>query len=165
MAICFVCISGAGTGEVAGTLVFYALTYGLAALGAFLVVSTQEAEGRTDVSDFSGLWRRRPALAVAMAVFLLSLAGLPPLSGFIAKFNVFALAIREGFPVLALIGVLTSVVSLAYYLRILAEVYMGDSRDVRATELSGAVSVVLAVAATALVALGILPGNLLSILH
>jgi NADH-quinone oxidoreductase subunit N len=83
-----------------------------------------------EVRDFGGLWYARPALAALMAIFLLSLGGFPPTAGFIAKWYIFAAAIGEGYYGLAIIGVLSSVVSVFFYLRIVVMMYMTD-RDAR----------------------------------
>ena len=81
--------------------------------------------GRTiRCSDYAGLWNEHPALAALMTIFLLSLGGFPPLAGFIAKWYVFSAAIKAGYTWLAIIGVLTSVVSVFFYLRIVVMMYM-----------------------------------------
>ena len=76
--------------------------------------------------DFAGLWKTRPGLAALMTVFLLSLGGFPPTAGFIAKWYIFAAAIQEGHFWLAIIGVLSSVVSVFFYLRIVVMMYMTE---------------------------------------
>ncbi len=107
-------------------MMFYLVAYYLMNLGAFLVVMiVANANGREDLEGMRGLaWRGGAALAVAMAVFLFSLAGLPPLAGFIGKFYLFAAVIHRGFYLLALVGVLNSVVSLYYYARIVRAMFL-----------------------------------------
>ncbi|HEY5915469.1 MAG TPA: NADH-quinone oxidoreductase subunit N, partial [Verrucomicrobiae bacterium] len=112
-------------------LVYYALTYAVTALGAFGVVGVISGRNRGDrISDFAGLSRREPVLALCMAVFLLSLAGIPPLAGFFGKFYVFSSALRG--PVgLALVWLVAlalgmSAVSLYYYLKVLKAIYVAD---------------------------------------
>jgi NADH-quinone oxidoreductase subunit N len=108
-----------------GAILFYLLTYAVTNLGAFGVIGLLEREDRADsVSDYAGLWHRNAMLAVLMAVFMLSLAGFPPFGGFIAKWYVFTAAIRAGYVWLAVIGVLTSVVSVFVYLRVIVMMFM-----------------------------------------
>jgi NADH-quinone oxidoreductase subunit N len=76
--------------------------------------------------DFAGLWQSRPGLAGLMTVFLLSLGGFPPMAGFIGKWYIFAAAVQEGHYALAIIGVLSSVVSVFFYLRIVVMMYMTE---------------------------------------
>ena len=76
--------------------------------------------------DFAGLWHSRAGLAALMTIFLLSLGGFPPTAGFIGKWYMFAAAVQEGYYALAIVGVLTSVVSVYYYLRIIVMMYMSD---------------------------------------
>ena len=124
-------VTGARNESVASVL-FYLAVYTATVIGAFAVVGVLErrAEGGReageawDLSRFAGLARRRPALAFAMAVFLLSLAGIPPTAGFFAKLYVFRAALGAGFPVLAVIGVLTSALGAYYYLRVVLYMYM-----------------------------------------
>jgi NADH-quinone oxidoreductase subunit N len=123
---------GVAVGTDAGfeSVIVYLITYIFMTVGAFSVVTAVSREvGGDDLTHFSNLQRRAPVLAVAMAIFLLSMAGIPPLAGFIGKFKVFAAAIEEGsLPSLglAVIGILTSVVSLFFYCKILRVMYLID---------------------------------------
>jgi NADH-quinone oxidoreductase subunit N len=105
---------------------FYLVAYSAMILGAFGVVMLVSGRGEehTSVSAYAGLARRRPALAALMTLFLLSLAGIPPTAGFIAKVDVFGAAVRAGHWELALIGVLGSVVAAFFYLRVIVLMYM-----------------------------------------
>jgi len=107
-------------------MMFYLIAYYLMNLGAFLVVMiVANASGREDIDGMRGLaWRGGAAPAVAMAVFLFSLTGLPPLAGFIGKFYLFAAVVEQKFYLLALVGVLNSVVSLYYYVRIVKAMFL-----------------------------------------
>ncbi|HUI25927.1 MAG TPA: NADH-quinone oxidoreductase subunit N [Candidatus Kryptonia bacterium] len=117
-------------------MMFYLLVYYLMNIGAFLVVMiVANSTGREDLDGYRGLaWRGGAAPAVAMAIFLFSLAGLPPLAGFIGKFYLFAAVIEGHFYWLALVGVLNSVVSLYYYARIVKAMFLdqpaGNEGDV-----------------------------------
>ena len=107
-------------------ILFYIVVYYLMNLGAFLVVMiVANATGREDIDGFRGLaWRGGAAPAVAMAIFLFSLTGLPPFAGFVGKFYLFAAVVRQQFYFLALVGVLNSVISLYYYARIVRTMFL-----------------------------------------
>ena len=105
---------------------FYLLVYAFMNLGAFGVVIAlgRRGEPHEEIDDYAGLGFRSPLLGVAMAVFMLSLTGIPPLAGFAGKFYVFTAALHEGYVALAVIGVLNSVVSAGYYVRVLVTMFM-----------------------------------------
>jgi NADH-quinone oxidoreductase subunit N len=113
-------------------LLFYLAAYAATAIGAFAVVGTIERRGAADVEAadswdldrFAGLASRRPALAFAMTVFLLSLAGVPPTAGFVGKLYLFQAAVGAQLYGLAVVGVLTSVLGAYYYLRVIVYMYM-----------------------------------------
>ncbi|WP_221031863.1 NADH-quinone oxidoreductase subunit N [Actomonas aquatica] len=113
-----------------GPLVYYALTYGLATVGAFGVIGLiDRAEIGPNLRDLAGLHRRSPLLAITLLVCLLSLAGVPPLAGFFGKFGVFVAAIRNGGVLgatggLALLGIAASAVGLYYYLLVLKNAWV-----------------------------------------
>jgi NADH-quinone oxidoreductase subunit N len=110
-----------------GGLLFYAAAYtfaNLAAFGVIIVFST--TTGSDEISAYSGLSKRAPLLALALAVSLMSLGGLPLMAGFMAKFYVFLYAVRSGLAWLVAVGVLNSVVSLYYYLRVVGVMYVGE---------------------------------------
>ena len=147
-----------------GAILFYLLTYAVTNIGAFGVIALLETSDRPNdqVRDFAGLWNSHPALAVLMTIFLLSLGGFPPLGGFIAKWYVFTAAIKAGYAGLAIIGVLTSVVSVFFYLRIVVMMYMteGEARPAlpAVPRIAGAA---LVVSAAIIFYLGILPTRVL----
>ena len=134
-------------------LVFYAVTYAIMNLGAFLVVMAvaEKSGGDETLGAFAGLGRRAPLTALAMAIFLFSLTGLPPFAGFIGKFYIFAALVRAGGAwnwLLAVVGVLNSVVALFYYVRVARAMYLeqGPSSEPTAVRrLFGVTSVALAV--------------------
>nr|WP_320133144.1 NADH-quinone oxidoreductase subunit N [uncultured Holophaga sp.] len=106
----------------------YMLTYLLMQTGAFAVIIHLQGKGEGErIDDLRGLAKRRPALAFAMLVFMLSLAGIPPLLGFFAKLYLFKLAIEQGFVGLTVLAFLTSVVSAYYYLNVVATMYFRDA--------------------------------------
>ena len=109
-------------------VLFYLLTYAVANLGALGIVSLlgTASHPHDQLRDFGGLWKTRPALAGLMTVFLLSLGGFPPTAGFIGKWYIFSAVVQEGHYWLAIVGVLSSVVSVFFYLRIVVMMYMTD---------------------------------------
>jgi NADH-quinone oxidoreductase subunit N len=127
-------------------------------LGAFLVVmALAEANGGDEsVGAFKGLGRRAPVVAAVMTMFLISLAGIPPMAGFVGKFYLFAALIKSAGTwnwVLAVVGVLNSVISLFYYARIIRAMYLEEAdatAQLGMRKLFGATSVALAVPTLAL---------------
>ena len=107
---------------------FYLVAYALTNFGAWgVVIALEKSEGRgLELNDYAGLARKHPALAAAMAIFMLSLIGLPPTLGLVGKFYLFRAVIEGGFTGLAIIGVLTSLISAYYYLRVVVVMYMRD---------------------------------------
>ena len=134
------------------SLLFFTAAYSVANLAAFGVVT--ELRGRTALADFAGLGRARPALAAALALALFSFVGIPPLVGFPAKLALFTATVEAGYGWLAVVAVVNTVVSLAYYLRVLAPMYWAPAAAVvpvlGRTAASGAF-----IAATLVVALGL----------
>ena len=98
----------------------------LGAFGVIALLGTRERP-HDELADFAGLWNTHPALAALMTVFLLSLGGMPPTAGFVGKWYIFSAAVSAGYYGLAIIGVLTSVVSVFFYLRIVVMMYMADA--------------------------------------
>jgi NADH-quinone oxidoreductase subunit N len=148
-----------------GAVLFYLLTYAVTNLGAFGVIALLDDVDRPNdrVSDYAGLWNDHPTLAALMTIFLLSLGGFPPTAGFIAKWYVFSAAVKADDYWLAIIGVLTSVVSVFFYLRIVVMMYMTAPGETTAQfpavpKIAGAA---LVVSAVLVFYLGILPTRVL----
>jgi NADH-quinone oxidoreductase subunit N len=152
----------AGTPDGYAAVVFYLISYTFMNLGAFAVVVALARNGHDcdRVGAFAGLARVRPGLAALMTLFLLALAGIPPTVGFFAKFSIFLAAVNAGQVPLAILGVLMSVVSVYYYLRIPVLMYMRDPGEegVR-METSTGEMLVLGVCAVAVLFLGIFPNE------
>jgi NADH-quinone oxidoreductase subunit N len=113
-------------GDAVASALFYLVAYAVTSFGAWSVVMALEkpdARG-LEINDFAGLGRRKPLLAAAMTVFMLSFTGMPPTLGLVGKFFLFRTAIEGGFIWLAVIGVLTSLISAYYYLRVVVTMYM-----------------------------------------
>ncbi|RKZ18599.1 NADH-quinone oxidoreductase subunit N [bacterium] len=120
-------------GEAAGSAVlFYLIGYALmnlAAFGVINVMSHTEGEDADDINRYAGLGRRQPVAAAVLTVALLSLAGIPPFVGFMAKFYLFSAVVKAGLIPLAVIGVINSLVSVYYYLRPLVVMYMKEEQE------------------------------------
>ena len=143
---------------------FYLVAYAAMVLGAFavVVVVSRTGEQRTSLGSYRGLARRSPVLGALLALFLLSLAGIPPTAGFIAKVLVFQAAVRAGLEGLVVVAVLASVVAAFFYIRLIVLAYMEDPEDeVGRVPTEAAPGVALGVAAVVTLLLGILPGLLL----
>ena len=118
----------AGTEEgVRGVLIYMAI-YLFMNVGAFAVVLSMKAKGKMveGIADLAGLSKTHPMMAAAMAVFMFSMAGIPPMAGFFSKLYVFLAAVEAGLYTLAVIGVLASVVGAYYYLRIIKVMYFDE---------------------------------------
>lgn len=142
-------------------LMFYILAYSFFTLGAFgtvVLLERREYAGET-LSDYAGLARRAPFLAACMLIFLLALTGLPPTGGFFGKVYLFAAAVEAGWTWVALIGVLTSAISLYYYMAVVVQMYFKDAEETSLIPLR-APGLVAAIGFCAVVTviLGLLPG-------
>jgi len=147
-----------------GALLFYLLAYAVTNLGAFGVIAMLDNADRPNdrVQDYAGLWNAHPALAALMTIFLLSLGGFPPLAGFIAKWYVFSAAVKAGYTWLAILGVLTSVVAVFFYLRVVVMMYMTPTdQAAQFPPVPKIAGFALVVSAVLVVYLGILPTRVL----
>ncbi|MEE8582193.1 MAG: NADH-quinone oxidoreductase subunit N [Myxococcota bacterium] len=151
----------AGTPEARSAILFYLLVYVFMNLGAFGVVIALARGGREweRIEDYAGLARSRPGLAAVMTLFLIALAGIPGTAGFMAKFYLFSAAIGAEVVVLPIIGVLTSVVSVYYYMRLPMAMYMREPPEEEPAEASSNELLVLAVCAALVVYLGLFPNH------
>ena len=147
-------------------ILFYLAAYAVTNLGAFGVLAALSTHDRPheEVRDFAGLWRERPGMAALLTVFLLSLGGFPPTVGFIAKWYIFSAAVQQGMISLAILGVLTSVVSVFFYLRIVVMMYMTDERAMGGRPAAPRVALAgLLIALVTVFYLGVLPGQVLAL--
>jgi NADH-quinone oxidoreductase subunit N len=154
----------AGTAEGAQGVLVYIAIYVAMTLGSFSVILTMKRNGQhlEQISDFAGLSRTNPLLAFLFAMFLFSLAGIPPLAGFFAKFYVFIAAIKAGLFTLAVIGVLCSVVGAFYYLSIVKVMYF-DEPLAKLDPMRVELRTVLAVAGLFNIFFFVYPGPLVSV--
>ncbi|MBM3299572.1 MAG: NADH-quinone oxidoreductase subunit N, partial [Deltaproteobacteria bacterium] len=153
-------------GMVAGTetgtqgVLYYLLAYTFTNIGAFGVVALVGRKGEANVliDDYRGLAKTNPMLALVMAIFLFSLAGMPPTAGFVGKFTIFAAAVREGYIWLVVVGVLTSAASVFYYFRVVMKMYMEEPEtEPDRLEFSPSMILALGIAVVAVLYIGIFP--------
>jgi NADH-quinone oxidoreductase subunit N len=118
----------AGTEQGVQGVILYIVIYVVTTLGAFAAILAMRRDGAMieDIQSLAGLARTKPAMAFLLGAILFSLAGIPPLAGFFAKYYVFLAAVQSGLYVLAVIGVVTSVIGAYYYLRIVKIMYFDE---------------------------------------
>jgi NADH-quinone oxidoreductase subunit N len=147
-------------------ILFYLAAYAITNLAAFGVIALLGARDRDndELRDYAGLWYSHPGLSALMTVCLLSLGGLPPTAGFIGKWYIFSAAVSAGYYSLAIIGMLTSVISVFFYLRVVVMMYMAD-RDGEPVQvrITGLGMAALAVSIAAIFYLGVLPTQVLDL--
>jgi NADH-quinone oxidoreductase subunit N len=149
--------------SIAGVL-FYLISYTFTNIGAFGIISIVEnSEQRgTEIEDFRGLYKRNPLLAVFMAVFMFSLVGLPPLAGFFGKYYIFVAAIEGGYTWLTIVGVVTSMISVYYYLRVTVVMFFQDADEKPAFGTSGSGMFALIISTAAIFLIGLFPAVVLA---
>jgi NADH-quinone oxidoreductase subunit N len=149
-----------GTAAV-GLLGYYLLGYFLAAVGAFAVVAALEGKQEKSLTfeDCAGQAKTHPGLALALTLFMVSLAGIPPVAGFVGKFYIFEQALQQGFVWLVIIAAVNSIVSVYYYLRAPVYCFMKNAESEHpAARITLGLVFTLAFAAVALVVVGVYPG-------
>jgi NADH-quinone oxidoreductase subunit N len=159
------------------SVLFYILVYSVGSLGAFAVISvlTDRLGRDAEISDFNGCWKTMPGLSIAFLIFLLSMAGIPPLAGFFGKFYLFVAAISaqpdaatlgEGLYWLVGFALVMSVVSLYYYLRVLKAflVASDENSEAKREPINGSAGFAIFALAAIIVALGLWPQPMLTLL-
>ncbi|MBC7421055.1 MAG: NADH-quinone oxidoreductase subunit N [Bdellovibrio sp.] len=151
----------------ASSVVFYLLAYSLMTFGAFAIVSLIEKnEGSAiQTDDLAGFAKKQPLLAFCLTIFLLSLAGIPPLLGFFGKFYLFSAAVSEGLLWLALWGVLNSAIGVYYYLRPIVVMYMRDGDCDVSDEKHFGTTVAIVISALLIIVLGLASGPLFNMIE
>ncbi len=154
----------AGTQDGVHAVLVYFAIYLFMSIGTFAVILSMRRKGRMveGIDDLAGLAKSNPMMALAMAIFMFSMAGIPPLAGFWGKLYVFRAAINEGLITLSVIGVLTSVVGAFYYLRIIKVMYFDEPIEVFDRPVGPAMTAILAVNAAFLVFFTIIPAPLVA---
>jgi len=145
-------------------IIYYTIAYSVASIVAFTVlINIIKACGSDNIENFNGLGKKSPLLAVVMSIALLSLAGIPPTAGFFAKYYVLTAAIGSGHMWLAVIGILTSLVGVYYYFRIIIAMYFKEPKEGIVFTVSAQHQALLFVTAVATIVLGLLPDLILNI--
>ena len=145
---------------------FYLIAYTFMNIGAFGVLSIFESKDRQNLTfdDYAGLSSKKPVLAGLMALFMFSLSGIPPFAGFFGKYYVFAGAVQAGYTWLAIVGVLMSVVSVYYYLRLVVLMYFKEQAVTSESTVSNLGLTALVISGIAVFELGIFPSTVLDII-
>jgi len=157
----------AGNSEGIAGVIFYLTAYTLMNLGAFGIVSIIESkeEKNLDIYDYSGLSNKQPLLSALLSLLMFSLAGIPPFAGFFGKYYIFMAAIKSDLTILAILGVLSSVISVYFYLRIVVLLYFKESQyDLNVLKTNSGM-IALYISSLLIVILGIFPGKFLSIIN
>jgi NADH-quinone oxidoreductase subunit N len=145
-------------------LVFFLIAYALTNLGAFIaIIAVSNKTGSDLISDYSGMAKRAPLLALALGLCLISLTGLPPTAGFMAKIYIFNAAVDYDLMWLVIIAVLNTAISAYYYLRVVKVMYLGAPLSEEAVPSSGALRVALSAACLGVLLLGVYPWALLKV--
>ncbi len=147
------------------SLIFYMITYTFMIFGVFgiIIMLGKKGDENLEIEGYSGLGFKHPVIALCMTLFMLSLAGLPPLAGFVAKFYIFSAALQEGFLMLVIIAVLNSAISLYYYLKVIVFMYMKEPVREFQLSLSPITLFVVALAVIGTIQLGIFPDPIISL--
>ncbi|MBX9899455.1 MAG: NADH-quinone oxidoreductase subunit NuoN [Burkholderiaceae bacterium] len=164
-------LSGVANGDISkaadaySASMFYSITYVLTTLGTFGIILLLSRSGfeAEEISDLKGLVKRSPWFALVMTLFMFSLAGIPPMMGFYAKFSVLNAVVASGQTWLAVIAVLFSLIGAFYYLRVVKVMLFDEATDTSAITSTTEMRVVLSLNGAAVLALGILPGLLMTI--
>ncbi len=149
----------------ASSLLFYMLAYAFTTFGIFgiIILLGRKGEENLEIENYSGLAYKHPILALSMTVFLLSLGGLPPFAGFIAKFYIFSAAIQEGLVTLVIIAVLNSAISFYYYLKVVVFMYMKEPEAEFQISLTPLTLFVVFIGVFVTINMGIFPGSIIAL--
>ncbi|MDD8017923.1 MAG: NADH-quinone oxidoreductase subunit N [Bacteroidota bacterium] len=147
-------------------ITFYLVSYALTNLGAFGVISMLESEtgGNLSYEDYAGLARRKPALSAMLSMFMFSLTGVPPFAGFVGKYYLFASAVQSHLTWLAILGVMTSLFSTYYYLRVVVYMYFRETADASVPVVSKISFASVVLSAIGIILLGVFPSLVLNLM-
>ena len=152
-------------GESDNSLLFYTVVYGLGSITAFMVLYlVQKGRDSVSISAFHGLGKSNPFLAVAMTMALLSMAGIPPLAGFMAKYYIFVNAISEGYLSIVLFAIAMSLVGVYYYFKLIIAMFFHEDTEGGVVEADSLQKLLLVIVCGGLLLLGILPNLVYNIL-
>lgn len=147
------------------SLLFYMLSYAFMTFGVFgiVIILGRKGEENLEIKNYSGLAYKHPVIALSMTIFLLSLAGLPPFAGFVAKFYLFSAAIQEGLLTLVIIAVLNSAISFYYYLKVVVFMYMKEPEAEFKISLTPITLFVVFIGVVGTINLGIFPNSIITL--
>ncbi|MBD3169128.1 MAG: NADH-quinone oxidoreductase subunit NuoN [candidate division Zixibacteria bacterium] len=160
----YILVAFIAVSELATTsMILYMIVYMFANIGAFIVVITfYNRSGSDEIIAYAGLSKRSPFLAISMVIFLLSLVGIPPMAGFVGKFYLFAAAIQKGYYWIVVLGVLTSVISLYYYMMVAYQMYFKSGDDNSRIKVNPTLAVAILIALAGTLFIGVYPEPVLS---
>ncbi len=155
----------ANSHEGVASILFYLAVYLFMNVGAFAIVLTLEGQGSegNSILRLKGLSKRNPMLAGAMALFMVSLAGIPPTAGFFGKLYLFLAAIQEGYHLLAILAVIASMIAVYFYLRVIVLMYFHDEESTETIEINKGMRAVIMVSMVAVLVFGLFPSTLMSL--
>ncbi|MAX16848.1 MAG: NADH-quinone oxidoreductase subunit N [Nitrospina sp.] len=147
------------------SLLFYMLSYAFMTFGVFgiVIILGRKGEENLEIKNYSGLAYKHPVIALSMTIFLLSLGGLPPFAGFVAKFYLFSAAIQEGLLTLVIIAVLNSAISFYYYLKVVVFMYMKEPEAEFKISLTPITLFVVFIGVVGTINLGIFPNSIITL--
>ena len=146
------------------SILFFLASYALTNMGAFIAIIAISNKLKSDlIEDYSGMGKRAPLLALALTLCLISLIGIPPAAGFMAKFYIFSAAVKHNLLWLVIIAVLNSVISAYYYLRVVKVMWLGETVSKEKVPSSGALRLALVLSCLGVLLLGIVPGYIMKL--
>jgi len=146
------------------SILFFLAAYALTNMGAFIAIIAISNKLKSDlIDDYSGMGKRAPLLALALTLCLISLIGIPPAAGFMAKFYIFSAAVQHNLLWLVIIAVLNSVISAYYYLRVVKVMWLGEAASKEKIPSSGALRLALSLSCLGVLLLGIIPGYIMKL--
>ena len=145
-------------------ILFFLASYALTNMGAFIAIIAISNKLNSDlIEDYAGMGRRSPLIALALTLCLISLIGMPPAAGFMAKFYIFSAAVQHNLLWLVIIAVINSVISAYYYLRVVKVMWFGESASTEKVPSSGALRLALSLSCLGVLLLGIIPGYIMKL--
>ena len=145
-------------------ILFFLASYALTNMGAFIAIIAISNKLNSDlIDDYAGMGRRSPLIALALTLCLISLIGMPPAAGFMAKFYIFSAAVQHNLLWLVIIAVINSVISAYYYLRVVKVMWFGEAASMEKVPSSGALRLALSLSCLGVLLLGIIPGYIMKL--
>ncbi len=145
-------------------ILFFLASYALTNMGAFIAIIAISSKINSDlIEDYTGMGKRSPLIALVLTLCLISLIGMPPAAGFMAKFYIFSAAVQHNLLWLVIIAVINSVISAYYYLRVVKVMWFGEAASAEKVPSSGALRLALSLSSLGVLLLGIIPGYIMKL--